>query len=135
MYGDSLKDYVVMIGVLNLETANKYVKEIGSDKIQVDKNLCDSFDFIMMVYADMMECANINKLNSLERPKQLRLILEPFSVENDLLTPTMKLKRHQAKKGYEGLINKMYSEKVIDPKKVKEAAARSIAGKSSKKTD
>jgi long-chain acyl-CoA synthetase len=35
---------------------------------------------------------------------------EPFSVENDLLTPTFKLKRPQAAKKYKDIIATMYGE-------------------------
>jgi long-chain acyl-CoA synthetase len=97
-----------MIAVLNQETAAKYVKEIDNGMIQVDETLCSSSSFRAIVYNDMMECAVANKLNSLEKPKQFRLLLEPFSVENDLLTPTMKLKRHQAKNRYLDTIGEMY---------------------------
>ncbi len=37
------------------------------------------------------------------------LVPEPFSIENDLLTPTMKLKRPQAKKVFQEAIQQMYA--------------------------
>ena len=61
-----------------------------------------------------MDLATQNKLNSLEKPKQFELILEPFTVESDILTPTMKLKRPVAKKIYENLIQELYSKPVVD---------------------
>jgi len=36
------------------------------------------------------------------------LLKEPFSIENDILTPTMKLKRNVAKKHYSNEIQKLY---------------------------
>jgi long-chain acyl-CoA synthetase len=42
-----------------------------------------------------------NKLSSLEKPKDIYLSGDPFSIENDQLTPTFKLKRNQAKKAYQ----------------------------------
>lgn len=38
---------------------------------------------------------------------------EPFSVENDLLTPTFKLKRPQAKKFFAAQIDTMYADPAI----------------------
>jgi len=38
------------------------------------------------------------------------LLEEQFSVENEMLTPTMKLKRHIAKKRFAEEIERMYSE-------------------------
>jgi len=57
-------------------------------------------DFIQTVYDDLIRLANTNKFNSLEKPKQISLLMEPWTIENDILTPTMKLKRNIAKKIY-----------------------------------
>lgn len=50
------------------------------------------------------------KLNSYEIPRAVRLMVEPFSVANELLTPTLKLKRPQAGRKYSDLIKEMYVE-------------------------
>ncbi|KYG45326.1 hypothetical protein M433DRAFT_144077 [Acidomyces richmondensis BFW] len=50
------------------------------------------------------------KFNSYENVRAVRLMVEPFSIENDLLTPTLKLKRPQAAKKYRDLIDEMYAE-------------------------
>jgi len=57
----------------------------------------------------LIELANVNKFNSLEKPKQITLLLDPFTVESDILTPTMKIKRNIAKAMFSEQINKMYS--------------------------
>jgi long-chain acyl-CoA synthetase len=49
-------------------------------------------------------------LTTLERPKKIHLTGAPFSIENDILTPTLKLKRHAAKKFYQEQIDKLYAE-------------------------
>ena len=86
-----------------------------------------------MVYVDMMEAANHNKLNSLERPKQLRILLDPFSIENDLLTPTFKLKRNKAKNTYLKEITEMYEAPIIDLRKG--GAGAGAPGQAAKKTN
>lgn len=48
----------------------------------------------------MLRLASENKFSSLEKPKELILKFDPFTVENDLLTPTMKLKRNIAAQIY-----------------------------------
>lgn len=60
------------------------------------------------VYADIVRLSKANKLNSLETPKNFMLILEPWTVDTDMLTPTFKLKRNIARKQYEAEIKKVY---------------------------
>ncbi|KAK4542702.1 hypothetical protein LTR36_006274 [Oleoguttula mirabilis] len=50
------------------------------------------------------------KFNSYEHVRAVRLMVEPFSIENELLTPTLKLKRPQTAKKYRHLIDEMYAE-------------------------
>ncbi len=49
--------------------------------------------------------------------KKLHLTMTPFTIENNSLTPTLKIKRHVAKKMYIDVINKMYSEPLEVPRK------------------
>jgi len=60
-----------------------------------------------------MKLATANKLNSLEKPKQITLLMDPFTIESDLLTPTMKLKRNIAKDKFKEEIDKMYKSKAM----------------------
>jgi long-chain acyl-CoA synthetase len=69
------------------------------------------------VYADVIRLCKGNKLNSLETPKQFHLQLEPWTVESDILTPTMKLKRNIARKQYADKIAELYERPVISIKK------------------
>jgi Lon protease-like protein len=48
-------------------------------------------------------------LKGFEMVKDIRLEATLFSVENDLLTPTFKLKRNVAKQRYQALIDEMYA--------------------------
>ncbi|KAI9742452.1 MAG: hypothetical protein M1818_003986 [Claussenomyces sp. TS43310] len=51
-----------------------------------------------------------NRFNSYERVRAVHLELDPFSIENELLTPTLKLKRPQTSKKYREHIDRMYEE-------------------------
>ena len=53
---------------------------------------------INAVMESVNKLATENKFNSLEKPKQIMLLKDPFTIESDILTPTMKLKRNIAKK-------------------------------------
>ncbi|KAF2182710.1 long-chain-fatty-acid-CoA ligase/ protein binding protein [Zopfia rhizophila CBS 207.26] len=51
-----------------------------------------------------------NKFNTYERVRTLRLFIEPFTVDNQLLTPTLKLKRPQAAKRFRDHLDQCYEE-------------------------
>ena len=50
------------------------------------------------------------KLQGFEVVKKVSLEAEAWSTENNLLTPTFKLKRNEAKKKYIGQIDAMYAQ-------------------------
>ena len=49
------------------------------------------------------------KLPSQERIKDLRVALEEFTMDNGLLTPTLKVKRRQVEERFQSLIEDMYA--------------------------
>ncbi|KAH7112186.1 long-chain-fatty-acid-CoA ligase/ protein binding protein [Dendryphion nanum] len=51
-----------------------------------------------------------NKFNSWEKVKAVRLFIDPFTIDNELLTPTLKLKRPQTAKKYRQEIDDCYEE-------------------------
>lgn len=51
-----------------------------------------------------------HKFNSFERVRNCYLDVEPFTIENELLTPTLKLKRPQTAKMFRKEIDEMYAE-------------------------
>ena len=50
-----------------------------------------------------------NDLKGFEQIRAIHLTSEEFTVENDLLTPTFKLKREIARKVYSNQIDEMYA--------------------------
>jgi long-chain acyl-CoA synthetase len=73
-----------------------------------------SDDLKKTIVQDLNKLAGENKFNSLEKIKQLHLVIDPFTIENDLLTPTMKVKRNVAKKVFDKEINDLYTKPVIN---------------------
>ena len=49
-------------------------------------------------------------LTSLEKIKAVHLSAEPFSIDNNLITPTFKIKRNIAKIVFKAAIDQMYAE-------------------------
>ena len=71
--------------------------------------LRDSDEMKMIVLKNLIKLAGENKFSGLEKPKQIKLLTEQFSQENELLTPTMRLKRNVAKTYYKEAIDHMYT--------------------------
>lgn len=61
------------------------------------------------VIADFNKLATENKFNSLEKIKHIYLTQELFSIENEILTPTMKIKRNVAKQVYQKELAELYA--------------------------
>lgn len=99
IHGDSLNDFVLLFAVLNPIK----VKETWGESV----DLTDP-EKIAVIQEDVLKLAVANKFNSLEKPKQFHLMLDPFTVENDILTPTMKLKRNVAKDKFTSTIEALY---------------------------
>lgn len=49
------------------------------------------------------------RLSPIERVRRFHIMPEPFSIENGLLTPTMKLRRHLIVKAYKDLLEALYA--------------------------
>ncbi|SBS84239.1 acyl-CoA synthetase, putative [Plasmodium ovale] len=62
------------------------------------------------VIEDLTKIGKNDGLKGYEQIKDIFFTLEPFTIENDLLTPTGKIKRHAAHKKYKDEIDKMYEQ-------------------------
>ena len=112
VYGDSLRDYTIAFFVLD-GAAFKWGKEKGLNEQQV----CESKEFKQVFYDDLMVLANHNKLNSLEKPKQITLLWDPWTPESGMLTPTMKMKRNIGKERLAADIKRMYNDPIMKENK------------------
>lgn len=105
IYGNSLRDFVIAIIVVDPDKLADISSKLN--KVATDKSILD--DIKQDVAADLKRLADDNKLNSLERPKQLILTMDAFTIENEILTPTMKLKRNVAAQIYKDQIEEAYA--------------------------
>lgn len=95
VYGDSLQNCCVTIIVPEEEWFRGWARD---NNVEGDfAALCKNEQVIKMIKDDMARLGTEKKLSSLEKPKQLVLWPEAFSIENELLTSTFKLKRNVAK--------------------------------------
>jgi long-chain acyl-CoA synthetase len=109
VYGDSLKDTLVAIGVVEPEPFLKLAVEKKIDQPQ-ESNLSELVKNSVLldaVLADLTQVAKSLKLKGFEIPKKIYLTEKEFDTV-DGLTPTMKLKRNVLKKVFQSQIDEMY---------------------------
>ena len=103
MYGD-FKNYLVAIIIPDRE----FVKQWAYDnkiKFDIDK-IIQNEDFIKTI-KDTIERVN-NKLSTIEKVRKFLLINEEFTIENDMMTPTLKVRRFKVKEKYKTELEKLY---------------------------
>ena len=106
VYGDSLKSNVVAVVIPEETEVSKWGKEKG---LGAAADVLKDPEFKKAIQDDMLRLAKDNKLSGLEKPKDIHLSSEAFTIENDQLTPTFKLKRNNAKKAYQEVLDAMYA--------------------------
>jgi len=114
VYGNSFFTQLVAIIVPDFESLVPYAKSQGwptDDKVA----LAALPEVKTLLMAEVKKFSAEAKLKSFEVPKDLAVegtvneLAQGFSIENDCLTPTFKLKRPQLLKKYQELINAMYT--------------------------
>ncbi|KAJ3300779.1 Long chain acyl-CoA synthetase 7 peroxisomal [Borealophlyctis nickersoniae] len=113
VYGDSLRNSAVVIVVPDPEALLPWAKANGLGDLTFEQ-LCENPTAKKMVLDECIATGKRGGLLSFELPKSIHMVPKPFTVENGLLTPTFKVKRHEAKKQMLKAIEGMY--KSIDGK-------------------
>ena len=112
IYGNSLKNYLICIVHPKFNDIVEFLKSKGIN--DVDNNNCINYfedqDLKDAIIKEMDIFGRQNGLKGFELPKKIFLFKDKFSVENQIITPTMKIRRHIAKKIFEEQINKLYEE-------------------------
>lgn len=116
VHGDPLKSFVVAVIVPNAEQvctwANKTLETSENDpQLALEKvNTDHRKELEELIRGEVTKHARSTKLlRGFEIPKDVYISIEPFSPENDLLTPSYKLKRNVAAKRFEEQIKNLYS--------------------------
>ena len=109
VYGDTLQNYLIAFVYPSQKEIFGLIKS-KYDNISDDnyKEHFDEDDIKKEVIKDIDTYGRKNDLKGFELPKKIYLCKEPFSIENQIITPTMKIRRHQAKKFFAKEINKLY---------------------------
>ena len=117
---DRKKDIIVSLGgdniapskIENLLTLSAEIEQVcvfGEQKnyiaalIVVNKEINASKETIQKI----IDQINL-ELTQPEKIKKFSIIDEPFTIENNLMTPTMKVRRHEVQKKYSNIINQLF---------------------------
>ena len=115
LYGDSHFSYAIALIYPELKECvdflkNKNNNEISnknSDEIKIE-DICDNKDLKNEIIKDCDEIGRKYDLKGFELPKKILILKEPFTLENNLLTPTLKLKGKEIKNKYNKEIKSLY---------------------------
>ncbi|GMS94618.1 hypothetical protein PENTCL1PPCAC_16793, partial [Pristionchus entomophagus] len=109
VYGESHKACLIAIVVPDAEVLIPAMESALGEEGLTMAELCARDDVKQMVLADMISTGNAAELCNFEQVKDIHLEVELFSVENGLLTPTLKSKRPQLRTRFDKELTTMYS--------------------------
>ncbi|XP_048190144.1 long-chain-fatty-acid--CoA ligase 6 [Perognathus longimembris pacificus] len=107
VHGDSLKAFLVGIVVPDPEVMPSWAQKRGIEGAFTE--LCTSKELKKAILDDMVRLGKESGLYSFEQVKAIYIHCEMFSVQNGLLTPTLKAKRPELKEYFKTQIEELYS--------------------------
>ncbi|KAF8964992.1 hypothetical protein BGZ46_000697, partial [Entomortierella lignicola] len=115
IHGDSKESFVVAIIVPEPEPFVTFVNKVLGTNIKFTDHhdivkACQNPKLIKAVQKVVDKVGKEAGLKGFEIPKAVLLETEPFTIENDMMTPTFKLKRHQIVKKYSEELTDLYKE-------------------------
>ncbi|NXK81621.1 ACSL5 ligase, partial [Amazona guildingii] len=106
VHGESLRSFLIGIVVPDPETLPEFATKLGVKGSYED--LCRNPTVKKAILEDMVRLGKEAGLKSFEQVKDLYIHTEMFSVENGLLTPTLKAKRAELVKLFQKQIEALY---------------------------
>ena len=111
VYGESLKNYLIAVVV---PSSNAVIDFLNSKGINANrdnyKNYFEDKDLKKEILDSMEKLGRSNDFKGFEVIKKIYLSPEPFTTENDIVTPTLKVKRHVAKNYFKKQLDAMYAD-------------------------
>ncbi|XP_077182997.1 long-chain-fatty-acid--CoA ligase 6 isoform X4 [Paroedura picta] len=107
VHGDSLQAFLVGIVVPDAEVMPGWAKKKGFDGTYSE--LCKNAELKKAIMEDMVQLGKESGLYSFEQVKAVYIHSEMFSVQNGLLTPTLKARRPELREYFKKQIEELYS--------------------------
>ncbi|WKT38665.1 AMP-dependent synthetase/ligase [Fusarium oxysporum f. sp. vasinfectum] len=115
VHGDGTQSSLVAIFGIDVENfapfASKILQETIAPNQVADLRLAANDPKVKAKFLKVLDgIGKKHKFNSFEKVRNAHLEIDPFTIDNGLFTPTLKLKRPQAAKAYREHIDRMYEE-------------------------
>lgn len=111
VHGDSLKTFLVAVVGVDAATIEPWLKSrfkaTGLSQEDIVKKMNETE--VKRKFLQEMNAAVGSKLSGLEKVHNIYVDYEPLTVEKDLVTPTLKIKRPIAKKYFNDIFEELYS--------------------------
>lgn len=101
----SIKEEAPGNGIID-ELARNYLANKGADVKTIKEAIASPA--VKKIIAEGIKRANAKAISRAQHVQEFRIISEDFSVDNGMLTPTLKLKRKEVNKKYAADIESMY---------------------------
>ncbi|XP_075712558.1 long-chain-fatty-acid--CoA ligase 6 isoform X2 [Rhinoderma darwinii] len=107
VHGDSLQAFLVGVVVPDTEVMPGWAKKKGFEGTFAE--LCNNLELKKAIMADMVRLGKESGLHSFEQVKAIHIHKEMFTVQNGLLTPTLKAKRRELRDFFKQEIEELYA--------------------------
>ncbi|XP_006010635.1 long-chain-fatty-acid--CoA ligase 6 isoform X2 [Latimeria chalumnae] len=107
VHGDSLQSCLVGIVVPDPEVMPTWAKKRGFEGSYAE--MCKNKELKIAIMQDMVRLGKESGLHSFEQVKDIYIHSEMFSVQNGLLTPTLKAKRTELREYFKKQIEELYA--------------------------
>ncbi|WFD19491.1 long-chain-fatty-acid--CoA ligase [Malassezia caprae] len=123
LYGDSLQPHLVAVAVPQPDTFATFVRAVTGRSVSENdtaalEEACRDPKVVEAALREFIKLGKNQQLGSLEQMRALKLRMEPFSPENGLMTPTLKVKRQEAAKLLKSDLDQLYAQEPYDLSKV-----------------
>lgn len=121
IHGDSNQTTLVAIAGVDPEPFAAWASKVLRRPVEVSgiQSLYNDPIILRTMIKELNRIAEKRKLQGFEKIKAIYLDTEPFTVENDLLTPTLKLKRAEAARAFRKEIDGLYERMKENEGKIK----------------
>lgn len=124
VHGDSHQSFLVAIFGVAPDLFPQFASKVLGEKIPEGdiaklREVLGSKKLEKAVLKELDKIGKKSKFNSYERVKNVRLFLDPFTIDNQLLTPTLKLKRPQTAKAFRQHLDDCYEEALAEETQAK----------------